>query len=95
MSSKRKVDSFNPYLAHDELNLIPGKTTAEQAEQIENGTVNPFTNEMFSNEYKSILAKRRQLPVHKQRAEFLELIHKHQIIILVGETGSGKSIILV
>ena len=29
--------------------------------------------------------------MHKQRREFLELIHKNQILVLVGETGSGKT----
>ena len=83
----------NPYLAH--LNppprLIPGKTTAAQAEQLENGPNNYFTGKPLSKRYFDILAKRRQLPVTKQRQEFLDLIQKNQILILVGETGSGKT----
>ncbi len=82
---------INPYLAHKELNLIPGKTTAQQAEAIETGRVNHFTGRPFSDAYKEILKKRRNLPVHKQRAEFLDLIHNNQILVLVGETGSGKT----
>jgi pre-mRNA-splicing factor ATP-dependent RNA helicase DHX15/PRP43 len=68
-----------------------GKTTAAQAEALENARVNFFTNKPFSQRYKDILEKRRKLPVHKQRHEFLELIHKNQILVLVGETGSGKT----
>lgn len=87
----------NPYLAHLEpkvkpsKGLIPGKTTAEQAEELENGTVNPFSGKEFTNKYREILKKRRDLPVHKQRNEFLEMLHNNQIIVLVGETGSGKT----
>ena len=68
-----------------------GKTTAAQAEAVENGRINHFTNKPFSQRYKDILEKRRKLPVHKQRHEFLELIHNNQILVLVGETGSGKT----
>ena len=38
-----------------------------------------------------ILAKRKRLPVWKQRDEFMKLLRENQTIILVGEAGSGKS----
>ncbi|KAG0173223.1 DEAH-box ATP-dependent RNA helicase prp43 [Apophysomyces sp. BC1034] len=97
----------NPYLAHlpasqrkiggDDASkgafhgLIPRKTTAEQAEKLENGTHNPFTNMPFTAKYQKILEGRRKLPVHAQRKEFLEMIHNNQFVVLVGETGSGKT----
>lgn len=84
----------NPYLAHHQgvpPTLKPGKTTAEQAEKWEDYQTNLFTGQPFSQRYRDILTKRRNLPVHKQRADFLELVHNNQIIILVGETGSGKT----
>ncbi|KAJ3057431.1 DEAH-box ATP-dependent RNA helicase prp43, partial [Rhizophlyctis rosea] len=86
--------SDNPYLAHRNAPqpLIPNQTTAAQAEAWEDGETNPFViGKPFSQRYRDILKKRRGLPVHKQRDEFLELMHNNQIIILVGETGSGKT----
>ena len=71
--------------------ILPGKTTAKQAEDAEQAKLNYYTNEPYSSKYFEILEKRRKLPVHKQRSEFLELIHKNQILVLVGETGSGKT----
>ncbi|RUP51501.1 P-loop containing nucleoside triphosphate hydrolase protein, partial [Jimgerdemannia flammicorona] len=71
--------------------LVSGKTTAAQAESIENGDVNPFNGRPFTDKYRKILAGRRKLPVHLQRTEFLELVHNNQILVLVGETGSGKT----
>ncbi|RKO95467.1 P-loop containing nucleoside triphosphate hydrolase protein, partial [Caulochytrium protostelioides] len=54
--------------------------------------MNPYTGKPFSAQYKAILAKRKQLPVHKQRQEFLDLVQKDdQFLVLVGETGSGKT----
>ncbi|ORY05359.1 P-loop containing nucleoside triphosphate hydrolase protein [Basidiobolus meristosporus CBS 931.73] len=96
----------NPYLAHlppaqrlvnppSETNpfskLIPGKTTTAQATEIEDGLINPFTNLPFSSEYYKILKIRRDLPVQGHREEFLKLIHENQIVVLEGETGSGKT----
>jgi pre-mRNA-splicing factor ATP-dependent RNA helicase DHX15/PRP43 len=93
--------SDNPYLAHlneggksdaEAFNgLIPRKTTAEQAEKLENAAVNPFTNKAFSAKYQKILEGRRKLPVHAKRQEFLDMVHSNQFVVLVGETGSGKT----
>lgn len=66
-------------------------TTAQDAERAEDGEFNPWTGNPHSERYFRILKTRRDLPVHKQRAEFLEMYHKTQILVFVGETGSGKT----
>ncbi|KAI8895374.1 P-loop containing nucleoside triphosphate hydrolase protein [Globomyces pollinis-pini] len=71
--------------------MIPGKTTVEQGEALENQPTNHFTGRVFTQKYRDILQKRKALPVHKQRREFLDLMHNNQILVLVGETGSGKT----
>ncbi|OXV09632.1 hypothetical protein Egran_02599 [Elaphomyces granulatus] len=93
----------NPYLAHiyPEQNGISRKqpfakfvkhrTTAALAKEVEDGKTNPLTGQPFSSTYYSILKTRRDLPVHAQRDEFLRLYQKSQILVFVGETGSGKT----
>ncbi|KAI9005854.1 P-loop containing nucleoside triphosphate hydrolase protein [Phycomyces nitens] len=71
--------------------MIDRQTTQEQAESLEDGEINPFTNHPFSKTYKKILKGRRKLPVHDQRERFLSLIQSNQFVVLVGETGSGKT----
>lgn len=66
-------------------------TTAESAQQLENKARNPFTGASFSQQYFDILKIRRDLPVHTQRDEFLSIFHTTQIMVIVGETGSGKT----
>ncbi|KAJ2972430.1 hypothetical protein NQ176_g7166 [Zarea fungicola] len=66
-------------------------TTAKQAEKAEDLDVNPFTGRPHSQKYFQILQGRRDLPVHKQRQEFLDKYHSSQILVFVGETGSGKT----
>lgn len=96
------AEKYNPYLAHTYENndmeggsLLTGmkrrETTAEQAERAEDGEYNPWTGQPHSQRYFGILKTRRDLPVHKQRAEFLEMYHNTQILVFVGETGSGKT----
>ncbi|PSN73336.1 P-loop containing nucleoside triphosphate hydrolase protein [Corynespora cassiicola Philippines] len=94
----------NPYLAHwddgkKEATNSASKlysfqrhaTTAKQAEEAENGPLNPFTGRALSPKYMSILKSRRDLPVHQQRNEFLKMYQESQILVFVGETGSGKT----
>ncbi|KAI1432381.1 P-loop containing nucleoside triphosphate hydrolase protein [Xylaria sp. CBS 124048] len=67
------------------------QTTAKQAKKTEDGEINPFTGQPHSERYFSILKTRRNLPVHQQRQEFLDRYHENQILVFVGETGSGKT----
>lgn len=99
---KKSRFESNPYLAHlnepenlqqqqQQQQLIPGATTVQQAEDAENGNFNPYNGRPFSQKYKDILAKRKSLPVHKQRQDFLDIMHSSNTMVLVGETGSGKT----
>jgi pre-mRNA-splicing factor ATP-dependent RNA helicase DHX15/PRP43 len=67
------------------------QTTAAETEVVEAGGINPFTRQKHSDRYFSILKTRRDLPVHQQRDEFLQMYQKSQILVFVGETGSGKT----
>ncbi|RYP09792.1 hypothetical protein DL764_001046 [Monosporascus ibericus] len=92
---KDKKDGYSNGSRHPEGSPLHGfarrQTTAEQAFVAEDGDNNPFTGEPHSQQYFAILKSRRNLPVHKQRQEFLDLYHKTQILVFVGETGSGKT----
>ncbi|KAI9893352.1 MAG: DEAH-box ATP-dependent RNA helicase prp43 [Vezdaea aestivalis] len=67
------------------------KTTVKQAKTAEDGPSNPFNEKTLSERYFNILKLRRNLPVHAQRAEFLKMYQESQILVFVGETGSGKT----
>jgi len=56
-----------------------------------NVKVNPFTQKPFSERFHAILKKRLMLPVWEYRDEFIKLTSEHQCLVLVGETGSGKT----
>ncbi|CBF90134.1 hypothetical protein AN0133.2 [Aspergillus nidulans FGSC A4] len=86
-NSSSQADNKNSAFAK----LQRHKTTAAQAQKVEDNEFNPFTNRPYSSKYFSILKTRRDLPVHAQRDEFLQLYQQSQILVFVGETGSGKT----
>ena len=52
---------------------------------------NPLTNVPFSKKYYSILEERKKLPVYEFLDKLEEAVDKNQVIIVEGETGSGKT----
>ncbi|KAJ5997533.1 hypothetical protein N7499_006071 [Penicillium canescens] len=105
-AKRQKMDAGdpknNPYLAHMYENDDSSKnsslakfkrhqTTAAMAKKAEDGEINPFSGRPYSTKYFSILKTRRDLPVHAQRDEFLQMYQQSQILVFVGETGSGKT----
>lgn len=54
-------------------------------------TINPLTGLPFTPRYQELFRKRILLPVFEYRSDFMRLLHEHQCIVLVGETGSGKT----
>eukprot|EP00980_Cylindrotheca_fusiformis_P003759 scaffold834_cov123-Cylindrotheca_fusiformis.AAC.6 len=48
-------------------------------------------SEIVLTEHEKILEGRKKLPVYPYREEFLAAVKDHQILVLVGETGSGKT----
>ncbi|EKX32888.1 hypothetical protein GUITHDRAFT_81905, partial [Guillardia theta CCMP2712] len=56
-----------------------------------NPGVNPLTGRQFSQNYYKILEKRLNLPVYEFKESFIQTVRENQIVVLVGETGSGKT----
>lgn len=53
--------------------------------------INPLNKLPYSQKYYEIFRKRIQLPVWEYKQKFFDLLDKNQILVLVGETGSGKT----
>ncbi|KDQ52578.1 hypothetical protein JAAARDRAFT_138414 [Jaapia argillacea MUCL 33604] len=73
--------------------FLPRKVNSKQVDQAMSGDINPFTKQPLSKQYKKILESRRKLPVFAQMEEFYKMVSfsENQIIVMVGETGSGKT----
>jgi pre-mRNA-splicing factor ATP-dependent RNA helicase DHX15/PRP43 len=54
-------------------------------------STNPLTGGAFSDRYFSLLATRQKLPVFGFLDEIQRAVQTHQVIVIEGETGSGKT----
>ncbi|KAH1259106.1 putative pre-mRNA-splicing factor ATP-dependent RNA helicase DEAH2 [Glycine max] len=81
---KRKVSLFDVV---DDSAAKMAKTNGGAA----NNLINHWTSRPYSQRYFEILEKRKTLPVWHQKEEFLQVLKDNQTLILVGETGSGKT----
>ena len=52
---------------------------------------NPLTGVPFSNPYFKILNDRKKLPVFEYLDKLEEAVDNNQVVIIEGETGSGKT----
>ncbi|KAJ9455950.1 putative pre-mRNA-splicing factor ATP-dependent RNA helicase DEAH2 [Diplonema papillatum] len=84
---KRRTDEpAAPAAAQD-----AGEAVAVVPLKPDTGGVNPYTNRPFSAAYFEILEKRKKLPVWEAQQDFAQLVEQFQVVLLVGETGSGKT----
>lgn len=58
---------------------------------IGNSLINRWNGKPYTPRYHEILEKRKTLPVWQQKEEFFQVLKANQTLILVGETGSGKT----
>lgn len=58
---------------------------------ITTSSVNPLTNKPFSSRYYDILKGRKNLPVFARLDELEAAVDANQVVIIEGETGSGKT----
>lgn len=74
--------------------FVPRRVLGPQVRKVLEGDMNPFSAPSprpYSQRYRDILAKRKSLPVYAQMDEFYEKFNESQIMVMIGETGSGKT----
>lgn len=85
---KRKVSLFD--VVDDSAISKLNKTNGAVSNSV-NSLINRWNGRPFSQRYYDILEKRKTLPVWHQKDEFFKALKENQTLILVGETGSGKT----
>lgn len=63
----------------------------EEEEEQQQNSINPWTHKPFSSNYYSILKGRLKLPVYQFKQKLLDAVGQNQIVVVEGETGSGKT----
>ncbi|KAL9916937.1 putative pre-mRNA-splicing factor ATP-dependent RNA helicase PRP1 [Glossina fuscipes] len=101
--SKRRIEvgeTYNSKIKKDDLasssgagvaNNSANSSTGGIAANRQPGFLNPYNLKPYSQRYHQLHKKRLTLPVYEYQADFMRLLNQHQSIVLVGETGSGKT----
>ncbi|KAG8235868.1 hypothetical protein J437_LFUL016475, partial [Ladona fulva] len=102
--SKRRIEVGDPYIKKKSRNADSEETNdrlQDKEKETKTPTVptttkpamqlNPFTGALYTQRYYEFFRKRVQLPVWEYRENFMNLLDTNQCIVLVGETGSGKT----
>ncbi|XP_055537685.1 putative pre-mRNA-splicing factor ATP-dependent RNA helicase PRP1 [Wyeomyia smithii] len=98
--SKRRIEVMDPFIKkrrEEKGTLDAGASSSKSgannllATSLSSGKINPLNGQMFSQNYFNLYKKRITLPVFEYRADFMRLLADNQCIVLVGETGSGKT----
>lgn len=53
--------------------------------------INPWNGAPYSPRWYTILQQRKNLPIWNEKHKFLDILRDNQCVVLVGETGSGKT----
>ncbi|KAF8820957.1 ATP-dependent Rna helicase [Cardiosporidium cionae] len=83
--ARKRIDEENLEILHKKIKKSNFGDAPEQ------NTINPLTKLSYSHRYYEILKSRQKLPAWQARKNFIRLVKRNQIVILVGETGSGKT----
>ena len=65
--------------------------SSSKREKLSTPNINPWTEAAYSEKYNSILRTRLKLPVYKFKEKLLKKVSENQIVVVEGETGSGKT----
>ncbi|KAM9138912.1 ATP-dependent RNA helicase DHX29 isoform 1-T1 [Pangshura tecta] len=81
-------DSWENLVSEEDFNRLSLETTS--TDDLEPVRI-LFKKLQSSSRYQRLLKERQQLPVFKHRHSIIETLKKHRVVVVAGETGSGKS----
>uniref|UniRef100_A0A8C5LKH5 ATP-dependent RNA helicase DHX29 n=1 Tax=Jaculus jaculus TaxID=51337 RepID=A0A8C5LKH5_JACJA len=87
-SSEDPEDSWENLVSDEDLGALSLESTrAEDLEPVRT----LFRKLQSTPKYLRLLKERQQLPVFKHRESIVETLKRHRVVVVAGETGSGKS----
>uniref|UniRef100_A0A6A7G1D3 RNA helicase n=3 Tax=Hirondellea gigas TaxID=1518452 RepID=A0A6A7G1D3_9CRUS len=89
--SKSKHDKDYEYIFDSQIDFIRDRITKGERPEEEIEEIEVSAEDIKKDKYETLQEVRKSLPIFLYREQLLEAVDKHQILILVGETGSGKT----
>ncbi|KAL6962428.1 Pre-mRNA-splicing factor ATP-dependent RNA helicase DEAH1, partial [Sarracenia purpurea var. burkii] len=86
---KQKSEDYQ-FVFEDQIDFI--KASVMDGDNFEDEFPTESLNEsMEKSAFEKLQADRKTLPIYPYRDELLQAVHNHQVLVIVGETGSGKT----
>ena len=89
--SKRSINTND---IHDQNSILEPSSKPESSAPGPNAPSDPLnanSNRSYSERYFELIDKRNHLPVYQHKKKLIEMLDQYNKIVLVGETGSGKT----
>ncbi|KAF9624129.1 hypothetical protein IFM89_008067 [Coptis chinensis] len=88
-NKKQTTDDYQ-YVFEDQIEFITASVMdGDKREELTNAP--PVNNSGDKSAEQKLQDDRKTLPIYPYREELLQAIHEHQVIVIIGETGSGKT----
>lgn len=92
--SSRFCSEFERHNRLDFMELLKANVSTPvkfEASNEDEELLDEFFNKSLSPDYIEMLEFRQKLPAYQHKDEIIELIEKHQVILIEGNTGCGKT----
>ncbi|KAI3940885.1 hypothetical protein MKW92_011611 [Papaver armeniacum] len=87
-SKNKQMSDDYQYVFEDQIDFI--QASVLDGEKYEDQLPSPDSSS-YKSELQKLQYDRTQLPIYEYREELLKSIEEHQVLVIVGETGSGKT----
>ncbi|TKY49698.1 putative pre-mRNA-splicing factor ATP-dependent RNA helicase DHX16 [Spatholobus suberectus] len=88
--NKKQASDDYQFVFEDQINFI--KASVMEGDKFDyEETEDSLENSRAKSALEALQEERKKLPIYRYRDELLQAIHDHQVIVIVGETGSGKT----
>ncbi|XP_010538374.1 PREDICTED: pre-mRNA-splicing factor ATP-dependent RNA helicase DEAH1-like [Tarenaya hassleriana] len=88
--NKKQASGDYQYVFEDQIDFIKASVLAGENYEDEMPT-EPSQDSKAKSDFEMLQEERKCLPIYPYRDELLAAVEKHQVLIILGETGSGKT----
>ncbi|XP_010538373.1 PREDICTED: pre-mRNA-splicing factor ATP-dependent RNA helicase DEAH1 [Tarenaya hassleriana] len=88
--NKKQTSDDYQYVFEDQIDFIKASVLAGENYEDEMPT-EPSQDSKAKSDFEMLQEERKLLPIYPYRDELLAAVEKHQVLIILGETGSGKT----
>ncbi|XP_029129068.1 pre-mRNA-splicing factor ATP-dependent RNA helicase DEAH1 isoform X2 [Cajanus cajan] len=88
--NKKQVSDVHPFVFEGQIDFI--KASVMDGDKFDNEEIeDSLEKSRAKSALEALQGERKKLPIYPYRDELLQAVQEHQVLVIVGETGSGKT----